>query len=248
MPMAGRGSRFANAGFTAPKPLIPVDGKPMFLKALSSLRDVKANKRFSIIIRKEHDTQYNLSDLLQKELPGAQIILATGEPIGATADALRAKPFLDADDAVVIMDCDLWFQSTGYNKMLEDSLRGTSSIDGGLLTFTSNDPRYSYAKIDDRGIVTETAEKRVISSHAITGAYFIATAKEFIAAGETLLRQPRDEKMPEYYVSLLYNILINEGKRVQAASVDEFASFGTPEELSAYQERNRSTHGHSMVN
>ncbi|HSX29838.1 MAG TPA: hypothetical protein VLE73_04750 [Candidatus Saccharimonadales bacterium] len=47
MPMAGAGSRFAKAGFTTPKPLIQVDGKPMFMKALSALEPIKANKHYT---------------------------------------------------------------------------------------------------------------------------------------------------------------------------------------------------------
>ena len=29
LPIAGRGSRFASAGYTVPKPLIPIHGAPM---------------------------------------------------------------------------------------------------------------------------------------------------------------------------------------------------------------------------
>jgi NDP-sugar pyrophosphorylase family protein len=83
LPMAGRGSRFANAGFSTPKPLIKVDGTPMFLKALSSLDKIKADKKYTIIIRKEHVENYNLDKLLKKELPEANIVITNEEPTGA---------------------------------------------------------------------------------------------------------------------------------------------------------------------
>jgi len=150
--------------------------------------------------------------------------------------ALAAKPKLEAESGLIVMDCDLWFRSASYNQMVEDSLNNSSAISGGLLTFTADNPRYSYAKFGDDGIVTETAEKRVISEHAITGAYYFATARTFIDAAEELLSQPLTETMPEYYLSFLYNILINEGRQIKAAVVDEFASFGTPEELADYSE------------
>jgi NDP-sugar pyrophosphorylase family protein len=234
MPMAGRGSRFANAGFTTPKPLIEVDGQPMFLKALSSLDDVKATKHHTVIIRKQHDEIYNLTSLLRQALPSVNVVVTDEEPIGATADALRSRDFLKPDEGVIVMDCDLWFHSVGYNTMVEDSLSSNSDIAGGLLTFEADDPRYSYAKFGPDGIVTETAEKRVISNRAITGAYYFATAELFTNAAEQLLQQTLSPFTPEYYLSLLYNILIDEGERIQATSVDEFASFGTPEELSQY--------------
>ena len=236
MAMAGRGSRFSNVGYTTPKPLIKVDGQPMFLRALSSLDNVATEKRYTIIIRQEHDEQYNLGTLLKEALPDVNIVFTNEEPIGAVVDALRSRTYLKPDEGVVVMDCDLWFQSASYNNMVQASLSGKSNIAGGLLTFEADNPRYSYAKFGDDGIVTETAEKRVISNHAITGAYYFATATDFITAAETLIAQPLSDTMPEYYMSLLYNILIQDGKKVQAATVDEFASFGTPEELAAYDQ------------
>ena len=134
------------------------------------------------------------------------------------------------------MDCDLWFQSAGYDEMVRTCLSGLSDIDGGLLTFPSNNPRYSYAAFGNDHIVTATAEKRVISNYAITGAYFFATANIFLNAAEKLLAEPLSETLPEYYLSPLYNILIERGGRIQAEEVDQFASFGTPEELSLYNE------------
>jgi len=236
--MAGRGSRFARAGFTTPKPLIPVDGLPMFLKALSSLEPILADKAYTIIIRKEHDEKYGLKKLLCDALPAINVVMSDEEPRGAVVDVLRARPFLKSNEAVIVMDCDLWFQSASYNEMVECSLSGDNDIAGGLLTFKADNPRYSYAKIGPDDIVTETAEKRVISGHAITGAYFFADARTFIAAAEELLKRPTGDEMPEYYLSFLYNILIDAGNKIQAAFVDEFASFGTPEELSAYEEAN----------
>jgi len=237
MPMAGHGSRFANAGFTTPKPLIEVDGMPMFLKALSSLEPIEAKKRYTVIIREEHEQKYNLTDLLKDALPEVNVVITSEEPIGATADALRARNLLEETEGVVVMDCDLWFHSESYNQMVETCLREHPIIAGGLLTFTDKDPRYSYARFGEDYIVKETAEKKVISNHAITGAYFFATARHFIFAAEKLLRQPLNDTMPEYYLSPLYNILIHDGGIIKAATVDEFASFGTPEELEAYNSK-----------
>ena len=235
MPMAGAGSRFASAGFKLPKPLISVDDQPMFRKALSSIASIQADKDYFFVIRQEHVDTQKLDVLIKEALPAANIIVIPKLTDGAAETALAAKAVLNPDDGLIVMDCDLWFTSKSYNDMVTDSLNGTSDTSGGLLTFTSDNPRYSFAKFGEDNIVTETAEKRVISNHAITGAYFFATAKTFTRAAEKLLSQPLSEKMPEYYISFLYNILIDEGNKIQAASVDEFESFGTPEELAAYQ-------------
>lgn len=234
MPMAGLGSRFAKAGYEIPKPLIDVDGMAMFRKAISSIQNIKADKRYYFVIRQQHIDSQKLDQLITAALPEAHIIVIPEMTRGAAETAYAAQDVLNSDDGLIILDCDLWFQSASYNKMVEDSLHGVSDIAGGVLTFTADNPRYSYAKFGDDAVVTETAEKRVISEHAMTGAYFFASASRFTAATKALLQQPLTDKMPEYYISFLYNILINEGQKIQAAWVDEFASFGTPEELDAY--------------
>jgi NDP-sugar pyrophosphorylase family protein len=234
--MAGRGSRFANAGFTTPKPLIEVDGVPMFMKALSSLDDVKAEKHYSIIIRAEHEKEYSLSAQLKSILPEANVIITDEEPTGALADAYRAKPYLQPDEGIVLLDCDLWFHSQPYYDMVQESLDGTSDIAGGLLTFEADNPRYSYAVVDENWMVSRTAEKQVISNRAITGAYYVATTELFTDAADTLLAQQLSDKMPEYYISHIYNVLLENDGKIKASPVEEFHSFGTPEELKTYEE------------
>jgi len=234
LPMAGRGSRFANAGFTTPKPLIEVEGQAMFLKALSSFDNIEAPKAYTIIIRKEHDEKYNLQQQLKERLPEANIVMTDEDPIGATRDALRAEPYLEPDDGVIFMDCDFMFKSQAYDQMVQDSLANKLDIAAGLLTFTSTDPRYSFAETDDQGYVIRTAEKQAISNKAIWGAYYFARASIFTKAAKELLAQPLTEQMKEYYISPLYNLILKEDGKVLTAPVDTFGSFGTPEELEAY--------------
>ncbi len=237
MPMGGLGSRFSNAGYTTPKPLIPVDGMPMFKKALSSIKEVTDNTSYYFVIRQEHVDSLGLDKLIADALPDAHIIIIPELTRGAAETAYAAAPHLDPDSPLVIMDCDLWFKSASYEDMLRETLSGSLEIAGGLLTFEADNPRYSYALIDRDNIVTKTAEKRVISNNAITGAYFFANAKTFTRSAEELLSLPISEAMPEYYISNLYNIILSEGGSVKACYVDKFASFGTPEELQSYTQQ-----------
>jgi dTDP-glucose pyrophosphorylase len=236
MPMGGLGSRFANAGFTLPKPLIPVDKMPMFIKAITSLDKVKLDKEFFFVIRKEHADEQSLDKLIRQALPEAKVIIITELTKGAVETALKAKDYLNENNALIVMDCDLWFSSEGYERLIAEGIKDSVNLSGGLLTFASNNPRYSYAVVDENGYVQKTAEKEVISNNAITGAYFFSQAKSFIDAAGTLINRPISSEMPEYYLSLLYNILLENGKNIKAAQVDEFASFGTPEELQNYKD------------
>ena len=99
-----------------------------------------------------------------------------------------------------------------------------------LVSFESLEPRYSYAEVDGNMIVKRTAEKEVISSHALCGAYFFSSAKGFLKAAHKLMNEPVFTK-PEYYVSLLYNYLLADGETVRLAQMEEYYSYGTPEEL-----------------
>lgn len=242
MPMGGLGSRFADAGYTTPKPLIPVDGVAMFQKAISSLDSLKIPKDYYFVIRQEHVENQQLDTLIKQVLPEANVIVIPSLTRGAAETALAAENALNPNDGLIIMDCDLWFKSDGYEKMVHQSLEGLSDITGGLLTFTADNPRYSYAEINNDGYVMRTAEKQVISQYAITGAYFFSNAQAFIDVAHKLLRTPISQTMPEYYISNLYNILIANGKKVKAATIDQFASFGTPEELTLYKQA-KNNHG-----
>jgi hypothetical protein len=123
--------------------------------------------------------------------------------------------------------------------MVQDSLSGANDIQGGLLTFKANSPKYSYAEVDDNWVVKRTAEKKVFSDRAITGAYYIATTEIFDSAAQELLALPLTAEMPEYYVSHIYNVILGHGGKVKAAPVEEFASFGTPEELAEYEAKGK---------
>jgi dTDP-glucose pyrophosphorylase len=235
MPMVGLGSRFAKEGISTPKPLIEVDGMPMFRKALSSLDNINAQKSYYFVIRQEHVNTLHLDRLITDALPEAHIIVLPKLTRGAAESALAAKPELNLNDAVILLDCDLWFKSESYNKMVERSLTGEQTIAAGLLTFSAKDARYSYALIGDDNLVVRTAEKEVISHNAITGAYFFAKGSTFTEATEVLLTQSLSDTMKEYYVSYVYDVLLKKGDQVKAATVDQFASFGTPEELQTYE-------------
>jgi len=237
LPMAGYGSRFAKEGITTPKPLIPVDGQPMFKKALSSLDAIEANKHHTVILREEHDQKYHLGDRIKTELEGVNVVTTNEPATGALRDAYRARPYIDEDEGIFIMDCDIKLHSNEYFKTIRNSLLGKTAIDGALMLFESDNPRYSYAQLNDEGVVIATAEKKVISPYAIAGGYYISTPEVFDEAAQAVFDKPLDDRHPEYYVSYMYNEIVALGGKVLGITGD-FTSFGTPQELAAYEARN----------
>ena len=133
------------------------------------------------------------------------------------------------------MDCDLEFRSRQFVKTIKLILdKPIDEVNGGaLVSFHSSEPKYSYAEIDADGYVIRTAEKEVISNHALCGAYFFSSGKRFKEIAHQLLDEPEFKK-PEYYVSLLYNYMLVNGERVYLSPMEEYYSYGTPEELNQY--------------
>lgn len=235
MPMAGEGNRFLKEGWTTPKPLIELKGMPLFKRAIGSVVVEGAPMKYSFIVRKEHIDNYHIDEQIKAILPNANVFFVEKTTRGAVETCLIAEPAISEDDAITVMDCDLEFRSKGYIEGISQILRmPAEKANGGMLvSFESTEPRYSYAEVDDDMIVKRTAEKEVISNHALCGAYFFSTAKGFLNAAHRLLNEPVFTK-PEYYVSLLYNYLLADGETVRLSTMEEYYSYGTPEELKRY--------------
>ena len=235
MPMAGEGSRFVRAGWTTPKPLIELRGVPLFQRAIGSVAIEGVDMKYSFIVRQEHIDKQHIDELIKDILPEARVFSVLKTTRGAVETCLVAEDAIDDEDAVVVMDCDLEFRSKRYNELVANALALTADeADGGaLVSFESDNPRYSYAQIDDNGRVLRTAEKEPISNHALCGAYFFGSGKDFKRIAHQLLDDGTHGKA-EFYVSLLYNYLLAEGKTVRLAPMEEYYSYGTPEELMRY--------------
>lgn len=232
MPMAGEGSRFLKEGYITPKPLIMVDNKPLFMHAVDSIKLDNISIKYSFIVRQEHIDKYNIDAQIKEYVPFANIFAVQQTTHGAVETCLIAESVIADDDAVIVMDCDLRFTSKQFNEIIVTSLE-QNHIGGAVVSFNSNLPKYSYAEIDDNGNVIRTAEKEVISNNALCGAYFFGTGKLFKTVAHNLLLEANFNK-PEYYVSLLYNYILKMGKKVQLASLDDYYSYGTPDELKQY--------------
>ena len=235
MPMAGEGSRFMKEGWTTPKPLIKLNGRELFLHAIDSIDISGIEMKYSFIVRQEHIDKYGIDKEIKAIIPHANIFAVQETTRGAVETCLMAREVIEEEDAVLVMDCDLEFISQGFNVLIKEILsKSVEEVNGGVLvSFDSNESRYSYAAINSEGFVTRTAEKEVISRHALCGAYFFSSARSFIYAADSLMHQTNFSKS-EYYVSLLYNYLLQRGEIVRLAEMEAYYSYGTPEELNRY--------------
>jgi len=229
--MGGLGTRFSTAGYKIPKPLIEVEGVPMYRKAISSFEKLNQEVEFYAVVRQEHEDLYGLGSTLK--IAGISTTFIRDSTRGAAETALFGSSLLEPDQPLVVADCDLYFQSPGlFDNLAEDEI----PFVGALTYFQSNDPRYSYAELDQFGNVIRTAEKNPISSNALIGSYTFKSAQIFINAAQKLISDGLGPTVKEFYMSLIYNYLIKDGHVVRGYP-GTFDSFGTPEELAAYLNR-----------
>lgn len=229
IPMAGAGSRFEQAGYTFPKPLIAVNGKPMIQVVTENL-NIKAN--YIYVVQKEHRVKYNLDTLLNLITPKCKIVEVEGVTEGAACTALLAKEYIDNDKPLFFANSDQfveWDSNEFLYKMNE------TDADGGIVTFKATHPKWSFAKIDKAGLVTEVAEKNPISDLATVGYYYWKQGSDFVKYAEEMIEK-NIRVNNEFYVCPVFNQAINDKKAIRTFNIDKMWGLGTPEDLKYFLE------------
>jgi HAD superfamily hydrolase (TIGR01509 family) len=225
IPMSGSGSRFKEAGFCFPKPLIEVNGKPMIQAVVENL-NIKANYIF--ICQQEHYEKYDLKNLLERISPNCKIVLTNGMTEGAACSILLAKEFIDNNNPLLLANSDQimeWNSNECLYSFKNDN------IDGGILTFTSNHPRWSFVRRDENtGFVIEVKEKEVISDEATTGVYYYSKGSDFVKYAEQMIAA-NDRVKGEFYTVPVYQYAIDDGKKIKAKQVEAMWGIGIPTDL-----------------
>jgi len=228
IPMAGEGSRFKKEGYTFPKPLIEVNGKPMIQCVVENL-DFDANYIF--LVRDEHLKEYNIESVLKFVTNGRYDIVSVDRLTeGAACTALLAKDLIDCDEELLIANSD---QIIEYSKENFNTVRRFTNFDASVFTFRAVHPKWSFVKTNSRGVVTEVAEKNPISDIATCGIYYYRKGSDFVKYAEEMIE--KDIRVNnEFYIAPVYNELILDEKTLVPFFVDEMHGLGTPEDLKKY--------------
>lgn len=228
--MAGEGSRFASEGYTFPKPLIDVNGKPMIQKVVENMSFEDAEYIF--LVRKEHIEKYaGLTGTLDAITNGNhKIVIVEKLTEGAASTALLAKELIDCDDQVLIANSDqvIDFRSENF-----DILRTFTDADGAIFTFNATHPKWSFVKLDRKGSIIQVAEKNPISNIATCGIYWVKKGSDFVAAAEKMI-QKNLRVNNEFYIAPSFNEMIADGKTILPFYVERMWGIGTPEDLQYY--------------
>jgi dTDP-glucose pyrophosphorylase len=227
IPAAGFGSRFEQAGYTFPKPLIEVNGKPMIQLVVENL-GFEAN--YIYVVRKEHYDKYNLKSLLNLITPNCKIIQVDNVTEGAACTTLLAKEFIDSDQPLIIANSDQfieWNPVDFYYKMIE------TKADAGILTFNSTHPKFSYVRLDELENVIEVAEKVVISNVATVGVYYSKKGSDYVKYAEQMIKK-NIRTNNEFYTAPVFQEFILDKKKIKTFNVNKMWSLGDPESLETY--------------
>jgi dTDP-glucose pyrophosphorylase len=231
IPMAGEGSRFVKEGYTFPKPLIEVNGKPMIQNIVENLN---FSAEYIFLVRKEHIEKYSGLKFLLKQITNnnCKIVVVDKLTEGAACTALLAKEFINNEDDLLIANSD---QIVEYSKENFNYLKQLTTVDSIVFSFNAVHPKWSFVKINDIGMVTEVAEKNPISNIATCGIYWYRKGKDFVSCAEQMIEK-NIKVNNEFYIAPVYNELISNKKSLIPFYVHKMWGIGTPEDLNYFTE------------
>lgn len=239
IPMAGKGSRFADAGYAFPKPLIDVAGKTMIEVVINNLKP-KVPHRFIFICQREHYAKYDLYNVFKNAVGGSnfEVVQINGITAGAACTVLCAKQYINTEDDLLIANSDQYIKFDP-DVFIAEARKGDAH--GLIMTFEASHPKWSYARTDKNGRVIEVAEKKLISNNATTGIYYFSQGKDYVRAAEAMIKKDCKHN-GEFYVCPVYNELILDGAdiRISNIDIDDMHGLGTPEDLDSFLEKLRS--------
>jgi len=237
--MAGAGVRFAEVGYTLPKPLIPVSGKPMILNVIL---DLPRADKWIFVVRREHVDQFGIDKLLTDAVPGARVIVDE-QPIGQATTCLLAREHIEPDDQLLIAGCDNGYL---FDKNKYESLLADPTIDAVVWTFTERDTlrrkpeAWGWHLLESDGQTIERVQVKIPVSndpfhdHAVVATFTFKRAADFFAAADAMIARG-DKTKNEYYVDSIPNYLREMGKRSVVFDVGLYVGWGKPDDLHEYE-------------
>ena len=217
IPISSRTPFFDTSNYFYPKPLIEVGGKPLLLWVIQNLKSNYPKAEFLFVVDQELTDSFSIDTMLEVEVGSEiKVIIKKAQTAGALCSCLLASDELRLDEPLLVVNSDIVINAD-LRKYTEMTLAQKHS--SCLITFDSVHPKWSYAE-QMNGVVSRTAEKRVISRNAIAGFYFYETAEIFMqAAFEVVVNDIKVDG--NYYISSTINQLILAGKTVSQYEVHQ---------------------------
>jgi NDP-sugar pyrophosphorylase family protein len=235
VPMGGEGRQFIERGYTFPKPLVEIDGKPLIELVVENLTPSEPHQ-FVFVCRQDHVQSYALSDVLHLVAPGCEVVTMRQPTAGALCSVLLAMEHLAKDDELLVANADQ-IVDVGVDRFLASARAG--QWDGYIMTFPNTHPRWSYVRTEHDQVVA-VAEKQPISRNATVGLYYFRRGTDFAEGAQRMLLK-NASRAGEFFVAPVYNELVLQDRRVGtfAIAADQMHGLGTPEEVERLQAARR---------
>jgi NDP-sugar pyrophosphorylase family protein len=244
VPMAGLGQRFADAGYALPKPLIPVDGLSMVVRAVN---DLPVADRQVFVVHPDHVRQHGVDQVLRKHFPNGRIIVAPDLTRGQACTVRLAGAELDANEPVLVAACD---NSHLYDAADFAHLTADPAVDCLIWTYRRDSrvlhkpTAHGWVKTRPDSVDVELVSCKqpisdtLLDDHAVTGCFWFRSAGQMLSAIDALVASGETVNN-EFYLDVVPNVLIRGGRRVAVFEVDKFIGWGTPHDLEEYNRLQR---------
>jgi NDP-sugar pyrophosphorylase family protein len=248
IPMAGFGDRYIRAGFTEPKPLIPVDGKPMIERVVDAFREALAAKgkkkgevKFLFCVNAKHAAETSVKETLARIAPGAPVVVIDPHKDGPVRTLLDCAEHIPDDEEVILNYCDFgvdWTFADFRAWLAKGKWDGAMTGYKGFHPHSLGPTLYAYMR-SDGDKVTEIREKHhftenKLEEYASSGLYYFKSGKEMKRLSRALVEKG-ERVNGEFYVSMLMQLLIEGGGKVGVYPLKHFYQWGTPEDLRDFE-------------
>jgi len=238
IPMSGMSTRFSFAGYKIPKYLIEVDGKPVIEHIVNLYpKDTK----FAFILNEEHHKSTNIIGVLQLITKTPLIVVIPPHKKGPVYSVFEENWLIDDEEQVIINYCDfsMYWDYNHFEQFVNEK-----DCDGCVICYTGFHPHmlgsdnYAFCKVGEDNRILDIREKQPftdnkMSEFASTGTYYFKKGKYV----KKYFKQLIDEDLNingEYYVSLVYNLLIRDQLNNFVYEVPHMLQWGTPFDLNIY--------------
>jgi bifunctional N-acetylglucosamine-1-phosphate-uridyltransferase/glucosamine-1-phosphate-acetyltransferase GlmU-like protein len=241
IPMSGLGQRFIEAGYKDPKPLIIVDGKPIIEHVVNLF---PGEKDITFICNDMHLKETNMKEILYKICTHCKIFEV---PVEGRQGPVHAVSLIwdsiDDNKEVIVSYCD-YGTYWNYKEFLSDSRK--RNADGAIACYKGFHPHmlgtdnYAFLKEAEIGSrwMEAIQEKQPFTNdrmneYASNGTYYFKTG--YIMKKYFQLLMDMEIKIKnEYYVSMVYNLMVQDNLRINIFEIEHMLQWGTPYDLEIY--------------
>ncbi len=243
VPLAGEGKRFLDAGYSIPKPLLPVSGLPMVVRAVM---DLPVAKRIVFLVRAEYMRgRYAIDRILREYFPSCIVIPVEKTTAGQACTVRLAADSLEPNEPIIVAACDnthLYNEAEHARLLEETNAEALVWVYTGESSVTVNPEQYGWVREHD-GIIEHVSCKAPISENprkdpVVSGFFTFRTAERMVTAIDAMVGADMRINQ-EFYMDVVPNILLANGHVVRAFFVEKYIGWGTPADYEDYLLRER---------